>query len=640
MAKTCKIIIQDEVYSRLVGLTPGDFETLFDKMSMLIEGARYHPLVRAGIWNGKIPFLSQEGVVYTRLLDRMAPYLEAWGYELDFDDRRRPAQIVTDRIDKDWFKRKEGMPFEVELRPYQINAINACLENQTGFILAATGAGKCLGGGTWLKLRRDDTEYLSTYARLFIDLEAEGCTFGINVPVDISHLNVEFPTPSGWMRAVAAIKKEDVRYNVGIYDHGEQKYRRVECAAGHHFILENGEQLAAKDAKTGTIIKCESGRGEIVSLINTGELDVFYDVSIDHPDHVYYDASGILHHNTWMVAGLTDVLARNNMRSLVIVPSDDLVQQTVETLKQALLDVGVYSGSNKDVAHDVVVATWQALQNNPVLVSGADCGHGEASLCNKAGFQALIVDEAHGAKAKVIGELINKAGGNIPYRFGFTGTLPKPEIDRMTLEGSIGPVLFSITARELIDMGYLAEVLIQPVEIVSDVPEDFPDYSADKSFLSASSDRLDFIADYVIANVETRGNTLVLVNSVKQGKLLASLIKGAVFLHGADDTETRQKWYALFEDRQDLIVIATFGIASTGISIDLIHHLVLVDAGKAFTRVIQSIGRGLRRGKGKTKVFVSDIFSQLKWSKKHWRQRLDFYREAEYPTRKIEKAVL
>jgi superfamily II DNA or RNA helicase len=87
-------------------------------------------------------------------------------------------------------------------------------------------------------------------------------------------------------------------------------------------------------------------------------------------------------------------------------------------------------------------------------------------------------------------------------------------------------------------------------------------------------------------------------------------------------------------------VIATFGIASTGISIDLIHHLVLVDAGKAFTRVIQSIGRGLRRGKGKTKVFVSDIFSQLKWSKKHWRQRLDFYREAEYPTRKIEKAVL
>ena len=650
--KVCKITIKDEVYSCISGLSEADFQFLFDKMSMLVEGAKWDPRCKAGIWNGRIPFLSKEGVLYTRLLDRVAPYLDKWGYELDFDDRRPPAQVVTDRIDKDWFKRKPNMPFEVELRPYQTGAINACLENQTGFILAATGAGKCLAGGTWLNILRNGTEYRSTYSRLFIDLEAEGCSFSqINVPVDISHLDVNFPTPTGWAQAVAAVKKEDTLYKVGIYDHGAQMYKRVECAAGHLFILMDGTPIAAKDMRNGTMIKCEAGRGEIVSLVNTGESDVFYDVSINTDAHVYYDASGVLHHNTWMVAGLSDVLANNNMRSLVIVPSDDLVQQTIETLRQAQLDVGVYSGANKDVRHDVVVATWQAMQHNPILISTADHGFGidhvtkageslPPSMCNRSGFQCLIVDEAHGAKAKVVGELINKAGGQIPYRFGFTGTLPKPEIDVMTLEGSIGPVLFSITARELMDMGYLAEVLIQPVEIVSDVPEDFPDYASEKAFLSSSSDRMDFIADYVIANVESKGNTLVLVNSVKQGKLLASLIKDSVFLHGADDTATRKQWYALFDEREDLIVIATFGIASTGISIDQIHHLVMIDAGKSATKIIQSVGRSVRKGKGKNKAFVSDLYSQLKWSKKHWKVRASLYKEAQYPVNKVQKAVL
>ena len=91
----------------------------------------------------------------------------------------------------------------------------------------------------------------------------------------------------------------------------------------------------------------------------------------------------------------------------------------------------------------VVVATWQALQNNP-------------SLMNE--FQALIVDEAHGAKARVVGELINVAGKDIAHRFGFTGTMPKPEIDKLTLRGSIGEVLYGISAAELMAMGYLAKL--------------------------------------------------------------------------------------------------------------------------------------------------------------------------------------
>lgn len=326
---------------------------------------------------------------------------------------------------------------------------------------------------------------------------------------------------------------------------------------------------------------------------------------------------------TWMVAALCDVLARDGKKSLVIVPSADLVAQTIKTFQLGLLDVGEYSGASKDLKHNVVVATWQALQNNAVAVED---------------FDAIIVDEAHGATAKTIGELINNHGRNCAYRYGFTGTIPKPKIDQTTLIGAIGEKLFEVTAAELINLGYLASLEIEPVQIIDDdVEEEFPDYAAEKAFLSRSPRRLDLIADLVIAKAAQYGNTLVLVNNIKQGQQLQKLIKNSVFLHGADDNDVRAEWYSMFEERDDLIVIATFGIASTGISIDRIFCEVLIDAGKSFIKCIQSIGRGLRLGHDKDRVHFVDVHSNLRWSMKHWKERLKYYKAATYPVLKTLK---
>lgn len=468
--KKCIITVRDEVFCHLTGLEPQDHEFLDHKFALMVEGAFFMPLYKLGRWDGKVRFLDKAGKIYHRLLPDVLPYLEKWGYDIQLNDLRKPMDLIDTRIDKDWFINKEGMELKVELRPYQVEAVNSCLDATSGFILAATGSGK-----------------------------------------------------------------------------------------------------------------------------------------------------------TWMVAALADVLARHEKRTIVIVPSDDLVKQTAATFRLGLLDVGIYSGSTKDIYHMVVVATWQSLQNNPGLVKEFNC---------------VIVDEAHGAKAKVVGELINVHACDIGYRFGFTGTMPKPEIDLMTLKGSIGEQLFSISASELMKMGYLAQLEIEPVEIEDDVEEDFPDYSSEKAFLSKSPARLDFLADLIIAKAERYGNTLVLVNSIKQGQQLQKLIKDSVFLHGADDTEVRAEWYSMFEKRDDLIVIATFGIASTGISIDRIFCEIMIDAGKAFIRCIQSIGRGLRKGHDKDRVHLVDVHSKLKWSKKHYRERMKYYKSAEYPVNKLVKYKL
>lgn len=615
----CTITIQDEVFSYVTGLKREHREYITEKMSKYVEGYRFMPKFVYGGWDGRMPFFHNDGKIYTRLLDDIFPWIEAWDYEIDFDDRRKIINIVDQRIDKDWFKRKSSELSWVELRPYQVEAINACLENRSGFIVAATGAGKCLSANTMIEVMWLGLPYQMTYSQLFKKLELEGYTFEIDRPVDISLEGVQFPTPTGLKNAVAAVVKMDVEYHVIVFNHATGLPHRVECAAGHNFINADGNEVRADDLVEDQMIQTEFGLMPVVSVFNTGRVEQFYDVSIDSPEHVYYDAYGILHHNTWMVAGLADILNLNDINALVIVPSDDLVQQTVKTLQEAQVDTGVYSGTKKDIYHGTVVATWQALQNNPTLVRQ---------------FKAIIVDEAHGAKARVVGDLINIAGGDSAYRFGFTGTMPKPEIDLLTLRGSIGDVLFSITAAELMAMGYLAELFIEPVEITEKVTEDFPDYASEKTYLSRCDDRLDLLADLAIDRTARYGNTLILVNSVKQGKALQKKIKGSVFLHGVDDTATRQSWYALFESRNDLIVIATFGIASTGLSIDRIFHLMLIDAGKSFTRAIQSVGRGLRMGGGKTKVYVTDVYSTLKFSKRHFNERKKFYKEAQYNTGK------
>jgi superfamily II DNA or RNA helicase len=322
-----------------------------------------------------------------------------------------------------------------------------------------------------------------------------------------------------------------------------------------------------------------------------------------------------------ITAGLCQVYGQNGYKTITIVPSSDLVSQTSDAFRMCELDVGEYSGDKKEVDKTHVVATWQSLQNNPHVMKM---------------FQVVIVDECHGAKAAVIQELLNNYGSHIAFRFGVTGTFPKPEIDRLTLNCTIGSILKTIPTKWLIENGWLAEVEIELLQ--TQEAADLPDYTAEKSYLSRAEDRLDFLASMIQKDVKLYGNTLVLVNSIQFGRKLQKLIPGSVFLSGESENSVRQDNYKEYEHRDDVVVIATSGIASTGISIDRIFCLYLIDAGKSFIKAIQSIGRGLRMANDKSKVWVKDISSSLKYSKKHCKDRIKWYDEAGYPRSKPKKA--
>lgn len=331
-------------------------------------------------------------------------------------------------------------------------------------------------------------------------------------------------------------------------------------------------------------------------------------------------------------------------RSLIIVPDKNLTDQTRGQYTFFGLDVGEYSGTEKDLKHMHVVSTWQSLQNNQVIVQD---------------FQTIVVDECHGLKGNVLTKLLNEFGKDIPYRFGVTGTLPKEDSDQMAVVTAVGNVKYNIPAHKLIADGHLAELQIDIIQTEVDLKHQFkiyldegdfmdtkgkprtyiqfcdsyfPDWPSEKRYLQQERTRLGWISKYLENKKdEKKGNTLVLVDGVSFGKKLTSMIPGAIFLHGKDSMKERKKIYDAFKTEDNLIIIATIQIASTGLDIPRIFNMVCIDMGKSFIRVIQSIGRSLRKADDKDRAHFTDICSNLKYSKKHARERQKYYKEAKYP---------
>lgn len=266
-----------------------------------------------------------------------------------------------------------------------------------------------------------------------------------------------------------------------------------------------------------------------------------------------------------------------------------------------------------------------------------------------------VVSNCHGAKGNVIKKLLNEDGSHLYVRIGVTGTLPDNELDALSVRVTLGDPVFTITSKELIDIGWLAEAEIQMIELEEDFTEEykkfkeafpeeakkityvkfkehmFPDFDSEKKYLGSNKERTEFIAAMIeIKRSEAKGNTLVLVNSVPTGQRYAKLIDGSHFVYGKDKKECRKKIYDLFKTNDNIVVIATAQLASTGLNIPRIFNLFFIDMGKSYIRTIQSVGRGLRKAHDKFKVLVIDIYSNLKYSKDHKNKRVAHYKGAQY----------
>lgn len=321
-----------------------------------------------------------------------------------------------------------------------------------------------------------------------------------------------------------------------------------------------------------------------------------------------------------------------NVKTLIIVPTTSLIHQlsgdfdsyapnNIETIHK------IFSGQDKTTDERITISTWQSAIKMT-----------EQQLHS---YDMVIVDECHLAKAKSIQDIM-KNMPNCILRFGFTGTLDGTETNAMVLEGLFGRIHKTISTANMIDRGYASKLDINCI-ILEHKKED-------RKLVSKMSykDELEFIVTHqkrnkFIRNLakQLQGNTLILFLFVdKHGKQLfeeiSKLDKDVYFIHGAIKGEVRNEIRQKIETSNKMILVASLGTTSTGVSMKNLHNIISASPSKSRIRVLQSLGRILRLSDNKDKAVLYDIADNLSYGNKdnitltHFMERVKYYSEENF----------
>ena len=320
---------------------------------------------------------------------------------------------------------------------------------------------------------------------------------------------------------------------------------------------------------------------------------------------------------------------------LVIVPTTSLVEQMYSDFADySAADPSwnveenchrVHSGADRDTDLQITITTWQSIYRM------------SAKWFQQ--FHVVVGDEAHQFDSKSLSNIMASLI-NARYRFATTGTLKGSKVNEMVLEGLFGEVYNVTTTRELMDAGTVADLTIKAL-VLRYSDEDCQiikgaDYHAERDFISAHVTRRNFVRNLVLS---LKGNTLVLFGLVeKQGKPLHEAILERVepgrkvfYVSGETEAEDRELVRQITEQEENAIIIASYGVFSTGVNIRNLDNLVFAAGTKSKIRTLQSIGRGLRKSDRKSTVTVFDIVDDLSVKSKknfallHFTERLAFY---------------
>ena len=328
------------------------------------------------------------------------------------------------------------------------------------------------------------------------------------------------------------------------------------------------------------------------------------------------------------------MVSDGSQKVLIVVPTTSLVEQMYNDFKDygMLVENGchrIYSGKDKDTSKGVVISTWQSIYK---------LGHGWFEQ-----FGMVIGDECHGFKSKSLTTIMNKCT-EARYRFGTTGTLDGTQTHELVLQGLFGRLYKVTTTRTLQDNNTLAKLEIKRIVLKYTNEEDFGkrSYQDEIDYIVAHEKRNHFIKNLAL---DQKGNTLVLFQYVeKHGQILFNLIEDKAhndrkvfFVSGATDTSDREAIRKITEKQSDAIIVASLGTFSTGINIRNLHNIVFASPSKSQIRVLQSIGRGLRKSDdGRiTQLFditddLSNGSTQQNFALLHSYERLKMYKAEDF----------
>jgi superfamily II DNA or RNA helicase len=324
---------------------------------------------------------------------------------------------------------------------------------------------------------------------------------------------------------------------------------------------------------------------------------------------------------------------QHDFKALILVPDIQLVAQTYSDF----IDYGIpeseitkWTGSTEPDKNAKIV-----ISNAQILLSEKQ----DLSLLKD--IKLLVIDEVHKLK---YGNKINKVVEQIPalFRYGFTGTLPDYKIDQWNIFGKIGRVIYFKESIDLRDQNYISQVHVAALKLTyKNVPQfttpsmynPTAGYEEEITWLQTNPYRNAIITKLVNKSDK---NTLIMVDRIAHGEELLRVLQESTdkqvhFVHGAVEIEEREMIRKLMEEHDNVACIAISKIFSTGINIKNLHNIIFAAIGKARIKIIQSIGRSLRKHSSKKLATIFDIWDNLRYGNKHMVERLALYDREQIP---------
>ena len=282
----------------------------------------------------------------------------------------------------------------------------------------------------------------------------------------------------------------------------------------------------------------------------------------------------------------------------------------------------IYGGQEKITEHPLVFSTYQSLTKMP------------AKYFNS--FDCIITDEVHTAAAKSIKDIMEKST-EVMFKFGFTGTLNASKAHSLVVQGLFGEAYVATTTNDLMKKNEISQLKITCL-LLKYKPETcklFVDtnYADEIEYIVTNTKRIAFVKNLVTA---LKGNNLILFTRISQGKMILESLKGRDNVHyvdGSTSIENREKVRVIAESTNDCIIVASYGVFSTGINIKRLNNVIFASPYKSTIKVRQSLGRALRLCEGKSGAQLFDIADDLhhkshkNFGLKHLEERVRIYCE-------------
>ena len=318
-----------------------------------------------------------------------------------------------------------------------------------------------------------------------------------------------------------------------------------------------------------------------------------------------------------------------------------LLNQVRLVLKESLKEkVGCISGKEIDIdGRRVVVAMVQSLS-----VKGRYEGHIKQWMKT---VKVSIIDECHHSASKIFSSVL-RMFENMVVKIGLTGTLPEDEITSLKIRGLLGDVLYKVPVNELVDRKYIVVPKVQMIEgdwsvglrsLFDNIK--WTGFGVERKIwdkirtvgIIQNQVRNDKIIQIVNEYRDKRvSGILIIVDMIEHGQILSDRLNVPFVWSGSEE---KVELFDQFKNGKISTLVCS-PVLEEGIDVRGIKVIVICGGGKSKIKLLQRIGRGMRKQVGKFDVEIIDFFdSEIPLLERHSKSRLKIYKDEGYQVERI-----